>query len=106
MGNSAVTKDELLKEFNTVVADTEQLLKSVAAASGDKAHTLREGVEEKLKVAKARLQQLEQAGLEKAKKAATATDEYVHANPWQSIGIAAALAGFAGLVLGLLIGRR
>jgi ElaB/YqjD/DUF883 family membrane-anchored ribosome-binding protein len=106
MGNSTVTKDDLLKEFNTVVADTEQLLKSVAAASGDKANTLRDGVEQNLKDAKARLKQLEQATLVQAKKAASATDEYVHANPWTSIGIAAAIAGFAGLVVGLLIGRR
>jgi ElaB/YqjD/DUF883 family membrane-anchored ribosome-binding protein len=31
-----------------------------------------------------------------------ATDEFVHANPWTSIGIAAGI----GLVAGLLISRR
>ena len=34
--------------------------------------------------------------------AAKATDEYVHDNPWQAVGIAAV----AGVVLGLLISRR
>ena len=33
---------------------------------------------------------------EKAKAAARATDDYVHDNPWQAIGIAAAI-GLAGL---------
>jgi ElaB/YqjD/DUF883 family membrane-anchored ribosome-binding protein len=40
--------------------------------------------------------------VEKGKVAAKATDEYVHENPWRSIGISAAV----GLVIGLLIGRR
>jgi ElaB/YqjD/DUF883 family membrane-anchored ribosome-binding protein len=106
MGNTTVKKDELLNEFQAVVADTEQLLKSVASASGEKAQTLREGVEQNLKAAKARLQEIEQAAVAKAKEAATATDKYVHVHPWTAIGIAAALAGFAGLVVGLLIGRR
>ena len=34
--------------------------------------------------------------------AARATDDYVHDNPWQAIGI----AGVTGLLLGLLISRR
>ncbi len=36
------------------------------------------------------------------KVAAKATDDYVRANPWQAVGIAAA----AGYVLGMLITRR
>jgi ElaB/YqjD/DUF883 family membrane-anchored ribosome-binding protein len=31
-----------------------------------------------------------------------ATDEYVHANPWQMIGVAAAV----GALIGMLISRR
>jgi ElaB/YqjD/DUF883 family membrane-anchored ribosome-binding protein len=38
----------------------------------------------------------------KTKAAARATDEYVHENPWRSIGFAASL----GVVVGLLISRR
>ncbi|MBI3068591.1 MAG: DUF883 family protein [Betaproteobacteria bacterium] len=34
--------------------------------------------------------------------AARATDEYVHEHPWRAVGIAAG----AGLIIGLLIGRR
>lgn len=30
------------------------------------------------------------------------TDQYVHTNPWKAIGIAAA----AGMLLGLMLGRR
>ncbi|MCZ7654646.1 MAG: hypothetical protein M5R42_10755 [Rhodocyclaceae bacterium] len=38
----------------------------------------------------------------KTRLVARATDDYVHDNPWRSIGIAAGI----GLVIGLLIGRR
>lgn len=38
----------------------------------------------------------------KTKEAALATDEYVRANPWESVGVAAAV----GLVIGMLIARR
>ena len=40
--------------------------------------------------------------MDRAKDAAKATDDYVHENPWQAIGIAAAV----GLVAGLLMSRR
>jgi ElaB/YqjD/DUF883 family membrane-anchored ribosome-binding protein len=40
--------------------------------------------------------------VEKAKARVAATDEYVHANPWQMIGVAAAV----GALIGMLISRR
>jgi ElaB/YqjD/DUF883 family membrane-anchored ribosome-binding protein len=39
---------------------------------------------------------------EKTKEVARATDDYVHEHPWLAISTAAG----AGLVIGLLIGRR
>jgi ElaB/YqjD/DUF883 family membrane-anchored ribosome-binding protein len=105
-----VTKDQLIEEFNAVVADTEQLLKSVATAGGEKGGHLREGVEQKLAVAKDRLRVLQQtavkAAVDKTGAAAHATDEYAHAHPWQSIGAAAGLAAIAGVALGILLSRR
>jgi ElaB/YqjD/DUF883 family membrane-anchored ribosome-binding protein len=38
----------------------------------------------------------------RTKAAAKATDDYVHENPWRSVGLAASV----GVVVGLLIGRR
>jgi len=101
-----VTKDKLVEDFNAVIADTEQLLKSLAATGGEKASALRAGVEQNLKVARERLQELERTARARTQAAARVTDEYVHVHPWQSIGIAAAIAGIAGIVLGLLLNRR
>jgi ElaB/YqjD/DUF883 family membrane-anchored ribosome-binding protein len=101
-----VTKDQLVKEFNTVVAETEQLLKSVANAGGDKASALRANVEQSLASAKDSLRNLQQAATEKTRAAAQATDNYVHESPWQAIGIAAAISAIIGVVVGLLLNRR
>ena len=57
---------------------------------------------ESLEQARARLETLEEELKAHAKAALGDADAYVHENPWQSIGIAAAI----GLVLGVLIGRR
>lgn len=100
------TKDKVLNDFNEVVADTEKLLKSVQSAGGEKAHALRETLEQKVKAARERLEQLEAAVAGRARATAKATDEYVHGHPWQSIGIAAAIAGVIGVVVGLLLNRR
>lgn len=101
-----VTKDQLIQEFNLVVAETEQLLKSVANAGGEKAGALRASVEQNLAIAKDRLRNLQQAATEKTRAAARATDEYAHEHPWQAIGITAGLSLVIGAVIGLLLNRR
>lgn len=52
--------------------------------------------------AKERLSDAQDVVFDRTKAAATATDQYVHDNPWPSIGIAAAI----GLLVGIIIGRR
>src|SRR5512141_2958590 len=94
---SEVTRESLYKEFNTVVAETEQLLKSVATAGGDKAGALKANMGEALKAATDRLEEIRQQALSQANAAARATDEYVRDNPWRAVGIVAALSAVAGL---------
>jgi len=101
-----VTKDQLIEEFNGVVAESAQLLKSVANAGGEKASAVRASVEENLAIATDRLRNLQQALAEKTRAAAQATDEYVHEHPWQAIGIAAGLNVVIGVVIGLMLNRR
>ena len=63
---------------------------------------LRERLESTLSQAKTSLIAAQGAAIDKAKAAAKATDEYVHENPWKSVGVAAGL----GLLVGMLIARR
>jgi ElaB/YqjD/DUF883 family membrane-anchored ribosome-binding protein len=97
-----VTKEKLVADFRVVVADAEELLRATAGQAGDKMTDLRAKLQDHLYAAKQSLADAQAAVVEKTKAVARATDDYVHDNPWRSIGIAAGI----GLVIGLLIGRR
>lgn len=101
-----ITKEKLYEEFNTVVAETEQLLKSVATAGGERAGALRASVDQRLAAAAQRINRIRDDAAAQAAAAARATDQYVHENPWRAVGIVAAFAGLTGLLAGLLIARR
>jgi ElaB/YqjD/DUF883 family membrane-anchored ribosome-binding protein len=101
-----VTKDQLIEEFNAVVAETEHLLKSVATAGGEQAGALRDSAEKKLASAKDRLLRLQHTAAEKTGAIAKTTDEYAHEHPWQVIGIAAGVAAVVGVALTILLNRR
>jgi ElaB/YqjD/DUF883 family membrane-anchored ribosome-binding protein len=96
------SKDKLVADLKTVVADAEELLKATASQTGERISAARAKAEESLKVAKVRLADAQAAALVHTKAAAKATDDYVHENPWRAVGIAAV----AGLLLGALISRR
>lgn len=96
-----VGKEKLMHDLRVVVADAEELLRATASQTGEKVSSARERIQESLSAAKERLITAEQAMVEKTKQAARATDEYVHENPWKSVGIAAG----AGLIIGMLISR-
>ena len=96
------SKEKLVADLKVVVSDAEELLRATASQAGEKVSAARARIEASLASAKIKLSEAERAALEKAKEAAKATDEYVHDHPWRAVGIAAG----AGLLLGLLIGRR
>jgi ElaB/YqjD/DUF883 family membrane-anchored ribosome-binding protein len=104
--SSEAMKQKLLADFHAVVTEADQLLKFVTDEGGDKANALRTKVERNLNAAKERLRSLEDALMEKTKATARATDEYVHENPWQTVGIAAGLSVVLGVVIGVLLYRR
>lgn len=97
-----VSKEKLVADLKVVVSDAEELLRATASQAGEKVSAARERIQASLASAKVKLTEAERALVEKTKQAAKVTDEYVHENPWQAVGIAA----MAGLVLGILISRR
>lgn len=96
-----VSKEKLMQDLRVVVADAEELLRATAGQAGEKVSSARERIQESLSHAKGRLIAAEEAVVAKTRQAAKATDEYVHENPWKSVGIAAG----AGLIIGMLISR-
>ena len=99
---SDVTKDKLIADVKLVIADTEELLRATAGQAGDKLADIRAKTQDRLSAAKIKLAEAEAAVVDKAKQAGRVADDYVHDNPWRSVGVA---AGF-GFIVGLLIGRR
>ena len=104
-GTAQPNRQKLLDEFDAVVTETEQLLKSIGGAGGkggDLPGAMRDKLEQNLRDAKERLLELEQALVKHGRAAARATDDYVHENPWRAVGIAAGV----GFLLGILLSRR
>lgn len=97
-----VQKDKLMSDLRVVIADAEELLRMTADEAGEGAADIRSRIQARMNQAKADLVHLQEAAVAKAKAAGHAADEFVHDNPWKSIGIAAGI----GLVVGLLVGRR
>lgn len=100
MTNSS--KQKLVSDMKVVVSDAEEILRATAGVAGEKMVDLRERIAERLRDAKLRLADAEAALVDKTKAAARATDDYVHDNPWKSVGVAAGV----GFLLGLLVNRR
>lgn len=91
-----------MTDIKAVLADVEDLLKQAASTTGDRANELREKAMAQLRQAKEKASDVQVIVVEKGKAAARVTDDYVHDNPWQSLGMAAA----AGFIVGLLINRK
>lgn len=96
------TKEKLIKDFRSVISDTEELMKFVSNEGGGKAQALREKIDDNLKGAKEYLQNIEGAVVDKSRVAARVTDDYVHENAWRTIGLAVGV----GILIGLLMRDR
>jgi ElaB/YqjD/DUF883 family membrane-anchored ribosome-binding protein len=89
---------ELQKFFD----DVEDLLRRVADRGDADISLLRRRVESSIERVKSATRAGMDATVESTRRAAKATDDYVHHNPWTSIGISAA----AGLLVGVLLAKR
>src|SRR5262245_60661711 len=97
-----VPSSQLIDDLTAVIRDAESLLRATAAQTGDKVEEIRSRAEETVRSAKARLADVEEQAFERARVFAGDADQYVRGNPWQAV----AIAGAAGLLVGLLMSRR
>ena len=97
-----ISRESLLDDFSAMLTEAEDLLRRAGNETGERAKDLRAQVEAKLLAAKLRLQEMQGDAVDRARDAARATDDYVHDNPWQAVGAAAAV----GFVVGMLMTRR
>ena len=96
------TKDQLVSNLRRVVSDAEDLLAATAGQTDSKITELRARAKENLSMAREKLADADAVVRARARQAAAVPAEYVHDNPWSSIGAAAAL----GILIGVLLGRR
>jgi ElaB/YqjD/DUF883 family membrane-anchored ribosome-binding protein len=106
MASTRDAKDKLLEDFGVVIEDSQQLLKAMAAAPGERATALRGDLERKLGEARKRLADLQDSALERGRAAAQYTDDYVHENPWQSMAVGAGVAVLVGIAIGVILADR
>jgi ElaB/YqjD/DUF883 family membrane-anchored ribosome-binding protein len=91
-----------MSDLRAVLEDAEALLSATAGQAGEKIQRARERAQETVKVARERLADTQEEVVKRAKVAAKQTDDYVHDNPWQAVGIAAGVA----FIIGVLLSRR
>jgi len=99
--SESVTSERLAADVKVVIGDAEELLRQSAAATGDQAAQLRERAMVLLRQAREKAQDVQEKALAKGRAAVRVTDDYVHENPWRSIGVAFGV----GVLIGLLVNR-
>lgn len=98
----AANKSKLVQDLQRVITDAEELMHATADETEPKLVEMRERIRSNLMAARHKLGDIEDVVKTKTREAARATDDYVHEHPWKAIGVAAG----AGLIIGLLAGRR
>lgn len=94
-------RQKIAEDLRTLIADSEELLRLTASASGEQIDVLRARMRERLEQAKAALAEASTVARGKYRVAADSADQYVHDNPWQSVGIGVGV----GILLGVLAAR-
>ncbi|HYM48541.1 MAG TPA: DUF883 family protein, partial [Burkholderiaceae bacterium] len=96
------SKNKLAADFDTLVGDAEELLRTTANYSGQGYAAARATFEEHLDQIKGKISDADSFAMGKYREAVESTDSYVRTNPWQAIGITAAV----GVLIGILASRR
>jgi ElaB/YqjD/DUF883 family membrane-anchored ribosome-binding protein len=96
------TTNPIDRDLQNVVADTQELLKTMENEGGAQFNAVRERAQSTIANARKTLVDLQQNMKDGATLAVKTTDGYVRENPWQAVGISAAV----GAVVGFLVSRR
>jgi ElaB/YqjD/DUF883 family membrane-anchored ribosome-binding protein len=92
----------IARDIQNVVADAQDLLKTVRAEGETRLTEVRAKVQSQLDAARQTLAELQSTVQAGAKQAMDNTDAYVRTNPWRAVGISAGI----GALIGFLIARR
>jgi ElaB/YqjD/DUF883 family membrane-anchored ribosome-binding protein len=96
------TRSMLSGEMHNLITDIEDLVKKATSLTGEELTAAKAKLSERLDAARVTFAEAGETVANKARNTATATNEYVHEQPWKAIGIGATL----GLLLGFALVRR
>ncbi|MES2353022.1 MAG: DUF883 domain-containing protein [Pseudomonadota bacterium] len=93
------TSDQLITDLKKVAEDANRLIKEVGTYPVERLNAARTQVEEKLRLAKLKVADLRDATVDRTKRAADTTHQYVNENPWKALGIVVAATAVTTLLL-------
>jgi len=93
---------DISKEFKNFLYDVEDLFKSSNSLTGDELAKAKEQLNQRIKKARATLDDASGNILQHARRTAALTNQYVHQQPWTVVGTSAALS----FILGYLLASR
>jgi ElaB/YqjD/DUF883 family membrane-anchored ribosome-binding protein len=92
----------IAQEFKNFVADMEDLIKASTSLTGDDFARAKANVYARVATARVFLEEIPGEISDRARNTVKVADGYVREQPWQAMGITAAV----GLLIGFLLGRR
>ena len=100
--SGASAQSAVAREYHALLSDLEHLIGSATSMSGEEMSKAKASLAARIDAARTTISQASDAVMDRARRGARATDEFVTERPWQSVGIVAV----AGLLVGFLMGRR
>ncbi|WP_106478587.1 DUF883 family protein [Phytohalomonas tamaricis] len=97
-----VSKEQLREDLRQLSQTVEELMNASAEDNSERMSKLRKQAEVRLQATRARLAEKSDYLRSQTRDITDCCDNYVHENPWRSVGIGTAV----GVFVGLLLGRR
>jgi ElaB/YqjD/DUF883 family membrane-anchored ribosome-binding protein len=89
---SAISVSGVSREFQSFLADIEDLIKETTSLTGEELAHARARLNARVATAKASVEGMGDNIVQRAKQSATVTNEYVHEQPWKALGASTAIA--------------
>ena len=99
---AAAAPSGIAQEFQNFVADMEDLIKAGTSLTGDDLARAKANLAARVAAARAFVEEMPGTISDRARNTVKVADDYVREQPWQTVGISAAV----GLLIGFLLGRR